>query len=326
MAAAPQWDDAEEAFERLKSANYASWKNYRGFYSSWLGGYFRESWAMMVPLDDHGFHRGDGVFEAARIQDGAYVDLPAHLQRLQRSATAIGLDLSKSLEEIQEICVRLGALCQSPDGILRLYVTRGPGGFSPNPREVVGPQLYVAVTEMKPPPDAHYEEGCRALFSSVKAKEAFFSRIKSLNYLQNVLMKTECVEKGYDMVICIDSHDRVCEGATENLIIVTKDHRLLVPKFEYTLAGTTVQVLMTVAEELVTQGVLKSVEFADLTKDEVFQAAEVAFVGTTLGALPVSHVDDKVIGHGRAGEVTKTLHAKLMHAFSNDARYRTPFM
>ncbi len=321
-----EWGSPSVAFQRLQDANHQYWGNYKGFYSSWLGGYFQEAWAMLIPLDDHGFHRGDGVFEAARIQGGAYIDLDAHLQRLLRSALSIGMELPKSLEEIKEICVNLGRLCNTPDGILRLYVTRGPGGFSPNPKEVVGHQIYAAVTEMKPPPAVQYEEGCNAMFSTVIAKEPFYSRIKSCNYLQNVLMKKECIEKGFDMTICIDASNHVCEGATENMCIITHDKRLLVPRFDYTLAGTTVQVAMSVAQELVSSGELASVEFADLSRCNVLEAAEAAFVGTTLGVLPIGRIDGHTIGNGKAGEVCKKLHVRLMEEFSTNDAYRTAFM
>lgn len=326
-----EWGNPIAAFQHLQKRNYPHWQSYKGFYSSWLGGYFQEAWAMVLPLDDHGFHRGDGVFEAARIQDGAYIDLDAHLQRLERSAKAIGMSpLPHSLEEIKAICVRLGHLCQSPNGILRLYVTRGPGGFSPNPKEVLGHQLYIAVTEMKPPPAIQYEEGCNTLISSIQAKDAFFSRIKSCNYLQNVLMKQECVERGFDMTLCLDATTHnVCEGATENMCIVTRDKRLLVPRFDYTLAGTTIQVTMRLARDhLLTSGELVAVEFADLHQEDVLQAAEAAFVGTTLGVLPIGKIDGVAIGDtpGRAGPVCRKLHELLMHEFSHNSIYRTPFM
>jgi branched-chain amino acid aminotransferase len=320
------WGNPHEAIKKLENSDHGYWSNYKGFYSSWLDGYFQEAWAMLMPLDDHGFHRGDGVFEAARIQDGAYIDLDAHLQRLQRSATAIGMELPKSIEEIKEICVNLGRLCQSSNGILRLYVTRGPGGFSPSPKEVIGHQIYVAVTEMKPPPAVQYEEGCNTMFSTVTAKEPFYSRIKSCNYLQNVLMKKECIEKGFDMTICIDSSDHVCEGATENMCVVTHDKRLLVPRFDYTLAGTTVQVAMRLAQELVQSGQLTAVEFADLSKSDVLGAKEAAFVGTTLGVLPIGRIDGHPIADGKAGEVCKVLHQRMMDEFSKNPSLRTQFM
>lgn len=316
------WDSLDAATAKLSSSAKAHWQNYLGFYSSWLGGFFKEPWAMSVPLDDHGFHRGDGVFEAVRLHERAYFDLQSHLRRLENSARAIELVLPKSLGEIEAICVKLAKLCDSPTGILRLYVTRGPGGFSPNPGEVVGAQMYAAITAMKPPSAELYEKGVRAMFSSVAAKEARWSQIKSLNYLQNVLMKKETVDKGFDFAISLDAQGRVCEGATENFTIVSQEGELLVPPFDYTLRGTTVSVVMKLAESMPS---IKGVRLSHLTKDDVRSCREAAFVGTTLGVLPVSSLGGLPIGNGRAGEITQALNRQLMKHMAEDPALRTPF-
>lgn len=316
------WDSLESALSRLNASAKPHWSGYLGFYSSWLGGYFREPWAMTVPMDDHGFHRGDGVFEAARLHDRALIDLQAHLRRLENSARAIEMVLPKSLGEIEAICVKLAKLCDSPTGILRLYVTRGPGGFSPNPAEVVGHQIYAAITAMKPPSAELYEKGVRAMFSTVPAKDARWAQIKSCNYLQNVLMKKETVDKGFDFAISLDDQGRVCEGATENLLIVNQAGEVLVPHFDYTLRGTTVSVVMKLAADLPS---VKGVRLAHLTKDDVRSCREAAFVGTTLGVLPVSSLEGKPIGQGRAGEITQALNRRLMGRMAEDPALRTPF-
>jgi branched-chain amino acid aminotransferase len=319
------WNDSKEALLKLEHKRLPHWENYLGFYSSWLGGYFREPWAMLLPLDDHGFHRGDAVFEAARIHDGAYFDLQSHLQRLQNSARAIGMELPQSLDEIQAICVQLAKLCGATTGALRLYVSRGPGGFSPNPKEVVGHQIYAAITKMKPPETSRYERGVSAMYSSVPAKDPFWSQIKSCNYLQNVLMKKESLEKGIDFAICVDSEGRLCEGATENMMMITQDGRMLVPKFDYTLPGTTMKVVMKLAQGLVSQGVLKSVEFSDIHQDDLREAKEAAFVGTTLAVLPMSVVDGHKIGSGHGGEISLMLNEALLAQMSGNSSLRTVF-
>jgi branched-chain amino acid aminotransferase len=309
------WGRIEDAFAHLKKNETSAQKNYLGFYSSWLGGYFREPWGMLIPMDDHGFHRGDAVFEAARLHERAYIDLHAHLKRLEVSANAIEMKLPKSLDEIEAIVIELARLCDSPNGILRLYVTRGPGGFSPSPTEVVGHQIYAAITRMAPPSAEKYAQGVRAMFSSVPAKEAKWSRIKSCNYLQNVMMKKECIDKGFDFAICVDDQGRVCEGSTENLMIVTQDGEVLIPRFDYTLRGTTVSLVMEMAGG----------RLADLSKDDVRQAREAAFVGTTLGVLPINSIDGTPIGSGRVGEKSFLLHQQLLRRWVDDASLRTPF-
>ncbi len=318
-----QWDDAGEAWAKLQHDSHPWWKDYHGFYSSWLGGYFREPWAMVLPLDDHGFHRGDGVFEAVRIAEGAYFDLTAHLLRLDNSARAVGMELPMTLAQIEAMVLRLAKLCALPSGLLRLFVTRGPGGFSPSPAEVIGHQIYAAITTLKSPPPEFYQQGCRAMLSSVPAKDSFWSQIKSCNYLQNVLMKQETLKRGFDFAISVDAAGRLCEGATENMMLISSAGELLVPNFDYTLRGTTVRVVMQIAErELLKAGRLTGVRLADVNKADLLNAKELAFVGTTLGVLPVRQLDGQKIGNGQVGPVAGFLHARLLSEMSTNASLR----
>jgi len=208
---------------------------------------------------------------------------------------------------------------------LRLYVTRGPGGFSPSPAEVTGHQLYAVLTKFKPPADALYVNGVTAMFSTVRAKDAFWSQIKSCNYLQNVMMKKECLDRGFDFAVCKDEQGRLTEGSTENLLLLTPEREILVPKFDYTLRGTTVLEVMKIAEDLVKNGEVRGIRMADVKEDDLLRAEEAAFVGTTLGVLPVSSVEKRPIGSGKAGPIAAFLHQRLMEKMSTDPSLRTTF-
>ncbi len=319
------FDSIEGALKKLSEQKRPHWSVYAGFYSSWLGGYFNEPWAMTVPMDDHGFHRGDGVFEAVRIHERAYFDLAGHLERIQRSAELIGMKLPWSQEDVAKICIELARRCDLGTGLLRLYITRGPGGFSPSPVESVGPQLYAAITRLAPPNLETYETGIRAVLSTVVAKDPWYAQIKSLNYLQNVLMKQECVAKGFDIAVCADAGGRVCEGATENILVVNQQSEVVVPRFDYTLRGTTVRQVMKLAEEKAEALRIKTVRFGDLLVSDLKNAREVAFVGTTLGVLPVRSLGADTIGSGRGGPITLALNAELMRRMASDPAVRTPF-
>lgn len=319
------WDSIDGALTKLKQSSKSPWAGYAGFYSSWYGGYFKEPWAMMVPMDDHGFHRGDGVFEAARIHGKAYFDLQSHLRRLLISAERIGIKPFGSVEEIQKIVLELARRCHLDMAILRLYMTRGPGGFSPNPEECSGTQLYAAITAMKPADPARYQNGVKCMISKTAAKDPFYTGIKSLNYLQNVLMRRECRDAGMDFGICVDPSGRVCEGATENLLVVTKDMEVVVPRFDYTLRGTTVSLVMKIAEELAGKLRLKGVRHGDLTVKDLKLAREMAFVGTTLGVLPIGSLDREPVGEGKGGPVSLALNDALMQRMASDPAVRTNF-
>lgn len=319
------WGSLNESFERLSGKNLPHWQNYLGFYSSWLNGYFKEPWGMLIPMDDHGFHRGDGVFEAVRIQNGAFFDLQSHLDRLGRSSQAIGMKLPKSLKEIESIVVNLAKLCDSRDGLLRLFITRGPGGFSPSPAEVVGHQIYASINKLKVPDAKAMSEGVRTMISTVAAKDPWWSQVKSCNYLQNVLMKQEVLNKGYDFALSVDGQGRICEGSTENFMIVSAAGEMLIPKFDYTLRGTTLSVVKKIAETMKKELHLSDIRFADLSLKDVQSAKEAAFVGTTLGVLPVQSLDGQAIGDGKPGEISKILNRELLKKMDSDATLRTTF-
>lgn len=314
------WDSIEDSFANLRRREMAHWKNYLGFYSSYLGGYFREPWAMLMPIDDHGFHRGDGVFEAVRIHARAYIDLEAHLKRIERSAAAIGMMPPKSRAEMAAIVLELARRTNADTGILRLYITRGPGGFSPNPAEVTGHQIYAAITAMRPPDPKLYADGCRAMFATIPAKEPFWSQIKSCNYLQNVLMKMETVQKGFDFSVSHDPSGRLAEGSTENILVVRQDGSIVVPKFDYTLRGTTVCEVLRIAQSMGMKA-----ELADVSREDLIEAREAAFVGTTLGVLPIASINGQNIGSGRAGEVCTRLNQRLMEKMLTDPNLRSAF-
>lgn len=319
------FDNIETAIAKLKQSAQPQWAGYAGFYSSWLGGYFKEPWAMTVPMDDHGFHRGDGVFEAVRIHERAYFDLQSHLRRLVNSASRIGIKPYASVEEMEHILVELARRCDLNAAILRLYMTRGPGGFSPSPEECTGTQFYAAITALKPPNPDRYRNGVKCMTSKTGAKDPFYTGIKSLNYLQNVLMRKECHEHGYDFGVCFDSAGILCEGATENVMIVSVGRELVVPRFDYTLRGTTVSLVMKIAEEMSDNLGLKAVRHGDLNEQDLRSAAEAAFVGTTLGVLPISSLNGAAIGGGKGGPVCLALNAELMKRMAGDPAVRTPF-
>src|SRR6185312_6274247 len=106
------------------------------------GGIVIDPALMIVPLDDHIVHRGDGIFEAARMTAKGFYLLKPHLDRLARSADLIGLKLPKTVQEIAAICEELREVTRLPSGgALRIFVSRGPGDFSPSPYTTVGSQL-----------------------------------------------------------------------------------------------------------------------------------------------------------------------------------------
>jgi branched-chain amino acid aminotransferase len=140
---------------------------YGAMYSSWVGGIVTDARLMMIPIDDHMVHRGDAVFEAFKFVFGAFYDLKSHLRRLRTSADFIALNIPYSDAEIGEICKQLIEVSGYDEAMFRLYVSRGPGDFSPNPYSTLGSQLYIIVTPFKRMSDEKYLGGSSLIKSDV---------------------------------------------------------------------------------------------------------------------------------------------------------------
>ncbi len=303
--------------DRLISLARPWFSNYLAMYSSWYGGIVVDPALMMVPLDDHLVHRGDGVFEAFLCRDWNIYMLDRHLARLDLSASALGLDIPEDRARLLEIIrdtIRAG---NSGTCLVRLFASRGPGGFSANPYESAETQLYVIATAFQPLPPEKYEKGVRLATSTIPAKTDF-ATIKSCNYLLNVLMKKEARDAGADYPVSVDENGFLAEGATENIGIVTRDGRFLIPRFRRILRGITVTRAVELAETLLGREITGIAE-ADITREQAFEAAEMLVMGTSIHVLPVVEYDGKKIGNGRPGPVFR----RLLDLFSRDETKNT---
>lgn len=306
----------EEIINKIRAHSYAAQKTYLAMYSTWWGGIITDPSLMVVPVDDHIVHRGDGVFEAIKVVDGKIYLLDEHLQRLASSAELISLPLPMSLQEMRDVILQTTKSTGTTSAVLRLYVSRGPGGFTTNPYDSVGSQMYLIVTAFTPYGDEKYKKGVRVGKSQVPPKEPWLARIKTCNYLPNVMMKKESVDRNLDFTIGIDSSGTLTEGSTENIILVDKNKNLLRPKLRQILKGTTMMRTFDLAEALISEGLLKSIQEKDLTEADLVSAQEVMMVGTTLDVLPVVEFEGAIIGKGSQGPVG----ARLLELLREDMK------
>jgi len=297
---------------------------YLAMFSSPYGGIVRDPALMMVPVDDHMVHRGDGIFEAVRCVGGRIYLLDPHLDRLERSARAAELDLPVPRSEMVETIKATVRAGRAGDCMVRLFVSRGPGGFTTNPYECTGPQLYIVVTSFDPPPPEKYAKGVTLEASAVPMKAGFFAAVKSCNYLPNVLMKKEAVDRGVDYTVSVDARGLLGEGSTENVGIVTREGELLAPRFERVLRGTTLVRVMELAKALVERGKLRKVGEGDVSADDILEAREMIVVGTTIGVLPAVSYQGKPVGTGRPGPLAAALKDLLDGDMTSGAGVLTP--
>ena len=314
----------EDILERLEATDRPHQADYLAMYSSWLGGIVIDPGLMLVPVDDHMVHRGDGIFEAFKCLRGSVYLLERHLDRLERSADMIHLQWPLSRPEMKEIILETIRASQASDCLVRLFVSRGPGDFTPSPSSTVGSQLYIIVTRLKHPEASKYENGCRLRTSRVPVKPGFFANVKSCNYLQNVLMKKEAEDHSVDYAVSLDENGCLAEGPTENVCLVSADNELLVPRFDRILRGTTMVRAMELAEELVSSHILAGVRQAWISREDLFEAKEVLMCGTTFDVLPIVEFDGQAIGPGRPGPIYRELLERMRRDQQEGREVLTP--
>lgn len=302
---------AEDVVKALGQGSHSGRQKYRAMFSTWWGGILRDPNFMMVPVDDHMVHRGDAVFEAMKCVDRKIFALDQHLERLVRSAQCLSLNLPMALNEIRQVAIETTRVSEADSCLLRLFVSRGPGGFTANPYECIGSQLYLIITDFQPVSNRSYEEGVSVMLSQLACKDGFYATVKSCNYLTNVLMKKESVDRGVSFTVGRDSRGYLTESATENFAIVSKTNELWLPSFEHTLRGITATRVMELGKILIERGVLSDIKNHDIAIDDVRNCREAMMLGTTLDVLPVTQFEGERIGSGTVGEISKALHDLL---------------
>jgi len=299
-------------------------QNYFAMFSSLLGGIVTDPRLMLVPVDDHLVHRGDGVFDTAKCVAGNLYNLEAHLDRLASSAARIALvaPLDRpALRAAVIATVRAGA-CRNC--LVRIILGRGPGSLGINPCDCPLTSLYIIAYAGHPSFMMAHPGGARIITSHVPIKPDFFATIKTVNYLPNALMKLEAAQAGVDFAVAFDDAGHLAEGATENFGIVTADRRLYLPGPEHILAGTTMNRAAELAIDLVQEKSLRSIERCAITCTAALAASEILIFGTTPDVTSVVEWDGQRIGTGQPGLVGQALNSRLQRDMLENHSLLTP--
>ena len=311
--------NTEKALARLRESVHAKAASFYAMYSSVLGGIVTDPALMVLPLDDHMVHRGHAVFDTATLTQGMLYQLDPHLDRLLKSAGGARIPLPFSREQLRRIILETAAASRRRDGSVRYWLSAGPGGYGLGPAECVGSSFYVIVFKQEAYPESYYQSGIKLITSHVPIKPPLFARIKSTNYLPNVLVVLEARDRGADNGVFIDQQGRVAESSNMNVAFLTKDRVFRHPPFDAILSGITVQRVLDFAQRLVHQGNLKAVRLADIPVQEGRDAAEMMLIGSSIKVAPVVEWDGQEIGDGKPGPITQ----KLLDMWNEDARSAT---
>ena len=305
----------EKALVRLRESVHVKATNFYSMYSSILGGIVTDPALMVLPLDDHMVHRGHAVFDTATLTQGMLYQLDPHLERLIKSAGGARIPLPFARERLRQIILETTAASRRREGSVRYWLSAGPGGYGLGPAECVGSSFYVIVFKQEAYPESYYSDGIKLITSRVPIKPPLFARIKSTNYLPNVLVVLEAKDRGADNGVFIDQHGMVAESSNMNVAFVTKDGVLRHPPFDAILAGITIQRVLDFAQRLVQQGVLSAIRLADISVQEGCDATEMMLIGSSIKVAPVVEWDGQKIGDGKPGPVA----TQLLRMWNEDA-------
>ncbi len=253
-----------------------------------------------VSVFDHGLLYGDGIFEGIRIYHGEIFRLEEHIYRLFQSAAAIKLDIPLSFEELIAAVIETADLNKKEDGYIRLIVTRGVGDLGLNPRLCLRPSIIIIIDDIQLYPEEFYRNGISIITSSIRRipPDSLDPRIKSLNYLNNILAKTEALQAGVPEAIMLNHQGHVAECTADNIFIV-RDGEILTPDpIEGALDGITRQVVMECA-------LVNELPFYEtpLSQYDLYTADECFLTGTGAELIPVTEIDGRMIGDGKPGQI-----------------------
>ena len=261
-----------------------------------------------ISVFDHGLLYGDGVFEGVRIYARRVFRLDAHLARLAASAHAIGLALPLDLAELAEAVRETVRANRQSDGYIRLVVTRGDGPLGLDPTTCARPRVIIIVADVAVYPAALYESGIRIVTAATRQVPvaSVDPRIKSLNYLKNVLARLEAHAAGAAEALMLNGDGFVAECTADNVFAVRDGIVRTPPATEGALDGIT----RAVVRELAAASDLAFRE-ERLARYDLFTANECFLSGTGAELVPVVALDGRPIADGRPGALTRRLTAGL---------------
>jgi 4-amino-4-deoxychorismate lyase len=300
----------DEVVERLRGLRARQPVTYWAFYSSQLGGIVTDPALMIVPFDDHMVHRGHGIFDTAAIEGGKIYDLEAHLDRFIRSARTAKLRLP-TRGDMRDIIVRTVAASGRREGSIRYWASAGPGSLGLAPAVGAEPGFFVMIFAGLTYPESWYAQGLRVMTTTYPIKPPLYAVTKSTNYLPNVLMQMEALERGLDNGVFIDEAGNVGESSNMNVAFVSADGTLKHPKFDHILSGCTSLRLLELAPVLQTRDLIKGIEVCDIPVAEARTAREMMLIGSSIKVAPIVEWDQHPIGGGKPGPVTRALRELL---------------
>ena len=255
-----------------------------------------------VSVFDHGLLYGDGVFEGLRVYSGHVFKLDAHIVRLHDSAKAIRLTLPMSHGQIADAVNQTVKANGIVDGYVRLVVTRGVGTLGLSIVRTANPSVFVIADQIELYPRELYENGMAVITSSVirNHPNAVSPRVKSLNYLNNILAKIEALDAGVLEAIMFNHTGYVAEATGDNVFTVHRGEVLTPRSSDGALEGITRAVVIELLQK-------RSIPLREtkMTRHDLYIADECFMTGSAAEVVPVTQIDNRPIGNATPGPITR---------------------
>lgn len=262
----------------------------------------------VISVFDHGYLYGDGVFEGIRAYNGRIFKLTEHVRRLYESAHHIMLPIQYTPAEMEEAIIRTVRANGLRDAYIRVVVSRGVGDLGLDPRKCSLSQVVIIADKIVLYPEELYSQGLKVITVPTRRNiaDALDPKIKSLNYLNNILVKIEANRAGVMEALMLSQNGYITEGSGDNIFIYRKGTLYTTPAYLGILEGITRQAVLDLARA---EGM--PVREEPFTRHDVYVCDECFLTGTAAEVIPVIEVDGRVIGSGAPGPVT----LKLMRLF-----------
>lgn len=280
-----------------------------------IDGQFHDEANAKVSVFDHTLLYGDGVFEGIRVYEGCVFRLHAHIDRLWDSAKYIMLTIPMTKEEMIEATAETVRRNGIRNGYIRLVISRGAGGLGLAPWKCPKASVIIIAATIQLYSDETYKNGMRLMTAATlrTGPETFNPRVKSCNYLNNIMAKIEAHNAGFEEALMLNQHGQVVECSGDNVFIVKGRTLFTPPIWIGALRGVTRDCLTEIARE-------RGYEVLEepFTRYEMITADECFLTGTAAEAIPVVELDGRPIGTGKPGPITQELIAAFRDRTTKD--------
>jgi branched-chain amino acid aminotransferase len=261
-----------------------------------------------ISVYDHGFLYGDGVFEGIRVYEGKVFRLREHIERLYESARSIYLEIPMSREQMIEAVLGTVRANDKRNGYIRLVVSRGAGYLGLDPRKTSDPQVVIIVDDISLYPAELYDNGMEIVTAATirNHPNAVNPRVKSLNYLNNIMAKVEGVRAGAMEALMLNHKGEIAECTGDNIFVVKQGSLRTPPIDAGILEGVTRNAVMELA-----RAANIPVQEVAMTRHDVYTADECFLTGTAAEVIPVIKCDGRAIGSGKPGPITRQLRERF---------------